>query len=246
MKQIHELLGYKNIKIIQDDEMFSFSVDSMLLADFIKTTAKTKHIIDLCCGNAPIPLFLTLKTNAKITGIEIQKDVYELAQESIKLNNFEDQIEIINDDLINIYQKIGANKYDIVSCNPPYFKYIETSNINKNDYLTIARHEVKATLEDIVIESKKLLVDGGYLYMVHRVERIAEIMECFSKNCFQIKTMRFVYSKEDSNEAMFVLIEARKNKNPGTKILKPLYIYNKNNEYTTEVLEIFNFGIKSN
>ena len=245
MKQIHELLGYKNIKIIQDDEMFSFSVDSMLLADFIKTTTKTKHIIDLCCGNAPIPLFLTLKTNAKITGIEIQKDVYELAQESIKLNNFEDQIEIINDDLINIYQKIGANKYDIVSCNPPYFKYIETSNINKNDYLTIARHEVKATLEDIVIESKKLLVDGGYLYMVHRVERIAEIMECFSKNCFQIKTMRFVYSKEDSNEAMFVLIEARKNKNPGTKILKPLYIYNKNNEYTPEVLEIFNFGIKS-
>ena len=71
-------------------------------------------------------------------------------------------------------------------------------------------------------------------------------MECFSKNCFQIKTMRFVYSKEDSNEAMFVLIEARKNKNPGTKILKPLYIYNKNNEYTPEVLEIFNFGIKSN
>lgn len=246
MKQIHELLGYKNIKIIQDDEMFSFSVDSMLLADFIKTTSKTKYIIDLCCGNAPIPLFLTLKTNAKITGIEIQKDVYELAKESIKLNNLENQIDIINDDLKNIYQKIGANKYDIVSCNPPYFKYIETSNINKNDYLTIARHEVKATLEDIVIESKKLLIDGGYLYMVHRVERIAEIMECFSKNCFQIKTMRFVYSKEDSNEAMFVLIEARKNKNPGTKILKPLYIYNRNNEYTDEVLKIFNFGIKNN
>lgn len=246
MKQIHELLGYKNIKIIQDDEMFSFSVDSMLLADFIKTTSKTKHIIDLCCGNAPIPLFLTLKTNAKITGIEIQKDVYGLAKESIKLNNLENQIDIINDDLKNIYQKIGANKYDIVSCNPPYFKYIETSNINKNDYLTIARHEVKATLEDIVIESKKLLIDGGYLYMVHRVERIAEIMECFSKNCFQIKTMRFVYSKEDSNEAMFVLIEARKNKNPGTKILKPLYIYNRNNEYTDEVLKIFNFGIKNN
>ena len=246
MKQIHELLGYKNIKKIQDDEMFSFSVDSMLLADFIKTTSKTKHIIDLCCGNAPIPLFLTLKTDAKITGIEIQKDVYELAKESIKLNNLENQIDIINDDLKNIYQKIGANKYDIVSCNPPYFKYIESSHINKNDFLTIARHEVKATLEDIVMESKKLLIDGGYLYMVHRVERIAEIMECFSKNCFQIKTMRFVYSKEDSNEAMCVLIEARKNKNPGTKILKPLYIYIRNNEYTDEVLKIFNFGIKYN
>ena len=143
MKQVHELLGYKNIKIIQDDEMFSFSVDSMLLADFIKTTYKTKNIIDLCCGNAPIPLFLTLKTKAQIIGIEIQKEVYELAKESIKLNNFDNQITMINQDLKGIHNQVGANKFDIVSCNPPYFKYIESSNINKNDYLTIARHEVK-------------------------------------------------------------------------------------------------------
>lgn len=244
MKHIHELLGYKNIKIIQDDEMFSFSVDSMLLADFIKTTYKTKRIIDLCCGNAPIPLFLTLKTNAKILGVEIQKDVYDLGIESVKINNFEDQIELINNDLKDIHKTVGANSFDIVSCNPPYFKYIETSNVNKNDYLTIARHEVKATLEDIVIESKKLLNDGGYLYMVHRCDRFSEITEVFTKNCFQIKTLRFVYSKEDSNEAMFVLIEARKNKNPGTKILKPLYIYDSNNNYTEEVKGIFNFGIE--
>ena len=246
MKQIHELLGYDNIKIIQDDEMFSFSVDSMLLADFIKVTNKTKEIIDLCTGNAPIPLFLTLKTNAHITGVEIQKDVYDLAVESVQMNGFNNQIELINDDLKNIYKKIGANKYDIVSCNPPYFKYIESSNINKNDYLTIARHEVMATLEDIIIEGKKLLVDGGAFYMVHRVERLGEIMSCFANNCFQIKTMRFVYSKINSDEALFVLIEAKKNKNPGTKILKPLYIYNEKNEYSEEVLKIFNFGIKNN
>lgn len=244
MKQIHELLGYKNIKIIQDTEMFSFSVDSMLLADFIKTSYNTKNIIDLCSGNAPIPLFLTLKTKALITGIEIQKEVYDLAVESVKLNNFENQITIINDDLKEIHRKIGANKFDIVSCNPPYFKYIESSNVNKNDYLTIARHEVKATLEDIIIESKKLLVDGGYLYMVHRCDRFSEICEVFTKNCFQIKTLRFVYSKLNSKEALFVLIEARKNRNPGTKILPPLYIYNENNEYTDEVKEIFNFGLK--
>jgi tRNA1(Val) A37 N6-methylase TrmN6 len=244
MKQIHELLGYKNIKIIQDTEMFSFSVDSMLLADFIKTSYSTKNIIDLCSGNAPIPLFLTLKTKALITGIEIQKEVYDLAVESVKLNNFENQITIINDDLKEIHRKIGANKFDIVSCNPPYFKYIESSNVNKNDYLTIARHEVKATLEDIIIESKKLLVDGGYLYMVHRCDRFSEICEVFTKNCFQIKTLRFVYSKLNSKEALFVLIEARKNRNPGTKILPPLYIYNENNEYTDEVKEIFNFGLK--
>jgi len=246
MKQVHELLGYQNIKIIQDIEMFSFSVDSMLLADFIKTSYKTKKIVDLCCGNAPIPLFLTLKTKASITGVELQKEVYELAQESLNINGFQEQITIINDDLKDIHKKIGANKFDIVSCNPPYFKYIESSNINKNDFLTIARHEVKATLEDIVIESKKLLTDGGYLYMVHRCDRFSEICEVFTKNCFQIKTLRFVYSKQNSKEALFVLIEARKNKNPGTKILPPLYIYEDNNQYSKEVMGIFNFGEKNN
>lgn len=246
MKQIHELLGYDNIKIVQDDEMFCFSVDSMLLADFIKVSYKTKTIIDLCSGNAPIPLFLTLKTKAKITGIEIQKEVYELGLESIKINKLDNQINLINNDLKNIHNIIGSNCFDIVSCNPPYFKYISTSNINKNDFLTIARHEVKATLEDIVIESKKLLVDGGYLYMVHRCERFSEICEVFTENCFQIKTLRFVYAKENSDEALFVLIEARKNKNPGTKILQPLYIYDCNNNYTEEVKKIFNFGIKNN
>ncbi len=242
MKQIHELLGYDNIKIIQDDEMFSFSVDSMLLADFIKTSYKTKKIVDLCCGNAPIPLFLTLKTKAEIIGIEIQKEVYDMGCESIKINKLENQIQLVNDDLKDIHKKIGSNCFDIVSCNPPYFKYKESSNINKNDYLTIARHEVKATLEDIVIESKKLLNDGGYLYMVHRCDRFTEICEVFSRNCLQIKTLRFVYSKENNDEAMFVLIEARKNRNPGTKILKPLYIYNSNNTYTDEAKKIFNFG----
>lgn len=241
MKQIHELLGYKNIKIIQDDEMFSFSVDSMLLADFIKPTYKTKNIIDLCTGNGPIPLFLTLKTDAKIVGVEIQKEVYDMAVESAQLNHFENQITYLNDDLKNIYKKIGANSFDIVSVNPPYFKYEESSNVNKNDYLTIARHEVKATLEDIVIEAKKLLVDGGSFYMVHRSERLPEIITTISNNCFAIKTMRFVYSKIDSTESLFVLIEARKNKNAGCKILQPLYIYDENNNYSEEVLKIFKF-----
>ncbi len=243
MKQVHELLGYKNIKIIQDDEMFSFSVDSMLLADFIKTSYKTKKIIDLCCGNAPIPLFLTLKTKALITGVEIQKEVYDLGIESININNFENQINLINDNLIDIHKKIGSNQYDIVSCNPPYFKYIESSHINKNTHLTIARHEVLATLNDIVKEAKALLNDGGYLYMVHRVDRFSEIIETFNKNNFQIKTLRFVYSKTTSKEALFVLIEARKNKNAGMKILQPLYIYDENQKYTKEVMKIFNFGL---
>ena len=160
MTNIHELLGYENIKIIQDDEMFSFSLDSMLLASFIDTT-KASEVIDLGCGNGPIPLFLTLKTNAHIIGVEIQEEVYKLAYDSVKLNHFEDQIEIICSDLKGIYKKLGANRFDIVSCNPPFFK-VDTALTNHNDYLTIARHEVKATIDDIVYEASKLLKDGGH------------------------------------------------------------------------------------
>ena len=190
-QQIHELLGYENIKIIQDEDMFSFSLDSMLLANFIDTTG-AKRIIDLGTGNAPIPLFLTLKTKSSIIGIEIQKDVADLATKSVALNHFENQIEIINSDLKDIYKQVGANSFDIVSSNPPYFPYKEDSLINKNDYLTIARHEVKATLLDIIVEAKKLLIDGGRFYMVHRVSRMTEVIKALEDNNFGIKKIQMI------------------------------------------------------
>lgn len=240
MEKIHELLGYERIKIFQNDEMFSFSLDSMLLADFIDCKG-CKNIIDLGCGNGPIPLFLTLKTDSLIKGIEIQKDVYELAVKSVKINNFENQIEIINDDLKGIYKKVGANKFDVVSSNPPYFKYQESSFINKNDYLTIARHEVMATLDDIVSEAKKLLVDGGRFYMVHRVNRLADVITSLEKNRFGIKKIKMIYPKETDEDALSFLIEARKNKPSDIKVLKPVIVLDKDGNYTREVREIFNF-----
>ncbi|HKM30199.1 MAG TPA: tRNA1(Val) (adenine(37)-N6)-methyltransferase [Bacilli bacterium] len=240
MENVHELLGYKKIKIIQRDDMLRFSLDSTLLADFVKVTNSTKKIIDLGTGNAPIPLFLTLKTTAKIYGIEIQKDVAELAQKSVDINSFNEQIEIINADIKGIYKLVGANIFDIVTSNPPYFKYLETSNINKNDYLTIARHEVLITLEDIVVESTKLLGDGGFLYMVHRCERLPEIIQTLTKYGFGIKKMRFVHSKTTDDKALLVLIAARKNKKSDVEIFKPLFVYNSELEYTEEVKKIFN------
>ena len=241
MEMIHELLGYEHIKIVQREDMFSFSLDSMLLADYIQCKNETKMIIDLGCGNAPIPLFLTLKSNAKIIGIELQKDVFELAQRSVELNKMENQITIINDNLKDIYKKVGANKFDIVASNPPYFKYVPTSNINKNDFLTIARHEVEITLEEIIIEAKKLLIDGGSLYMVHRCERLTEIIDTVKKHNFGLRRMRFIYPKENSEKALLFLFEARQNKKPDVIIEKPLYVYKTSNEYTDEVKAIFNF-----
>ncbi len=245
MELIHELLGYKNIKIIQDSEMFNFSTDSMQLAYFVSCSPKTKNIIDLGCGNAPIPLFLTMKTKAHIIGVDIQKEICEMAIRSVKLNHFENQIDIINADIKDIYKQVGTNCFDIVTCNPPYFKYLETSNINKNDFLTIARHEIKITLEDIIAESKKLLTEKGSLYLVHRVDRFPEIINLLSKYKFEAKRIRFMYPKVDSTEALLVLIDAKNNANPGLKILPPFYMYDTNGEYTKEALDMFNYKPKS-
>lgn len=241
MEAIHELLGYENIKIIQNEDMFCFSLDSILLANFVQVNFKTKRIIDLGCGNGPIPLFLTLKTKAKIYGVEIQPEVASLAQRSVALNHFEDQIEIINADFKDIYKRDFANIFDIVISNPPYFKFIPTNNVNKNDYLTIARHEVMANLDDVVSEAKKLLIDGGTLYLVHRTERLEEIILTLNKHNFQIKRLQFVYSKTTSKDALTVLIEAKKNRNSGLKVIEPLYVYHENGEYTQEIKKIFNF-----
>ncbi len=237
---IHDLLGYDGIKIIQRPDMFNFSLDSTLLADFVIPLTKIKKILDLGTGNAPIPLFLSMKTKAKIIGVEIQEDVFDLAVRTIKLNNLEKQITILNEDIKGIHKKFENGEFDLITCNPPFFKYKESSNVNKNDYKSIARHEVFITLEEIIIEAKRLLTSKGSLVMVHRTERLIEIINLLTKHKFSVKRLRLVYSKrgEDSN---MVLIDATNNGLPGLKILEPLYVH-ENNSYTEEVLKIFNFG----
>lgn len=241
---INELLGYENIKIIQDTEMFNFSLDSVLLADFAKITKKTSYIVDLCTGNAPIPLYLTLKTKNKILGVEIQEKVYDLAKRSIELNNLQGQIQIILDDVRKIHKKIGTNKYDLVTCNPPYFRHSEDSNINKNDYLSIARHEIKLTLEQLLYEANRLLKSGGNIVIVHRPDRLTDLLSLLRKHRLEPKKLRIVYPRE-GKQPVSVLIEAKKDGNlDGLKVLEPLYVMEKNsNKYTEEVLKIFNYGM---
>ena len=238
MKVINDLLGYKNIKIVQDNEMFNFSLDSVLLPNFVTINKNIKNIMDIGCGNAPIPLILSTKTTAAITGVEIQKEVYELAIESIKLNNKEDQIKIINEDINVLYNEIETDSFDVITCNPPFFKYVETSNINKNDYKTFARHEIKLNLEQLFKIAKKLLKNNGVIAIVHRPERMVEIIEEMKKNNIEPKKIRFVYPKMDS-DANIMLIEGSKNGKPGIKFLPPLYTHLKTGEYTDEIKKFF-------
>ena len=238
MKVINYLLGYKDLKIVQDNEMFNFSLDSVLLPNFVTINKKIDRILDIGCGNAPIPLILSTKTDALITGVEIQKEVYDLAIESISINKKEDQITIINQDINDYYKEIETDTFDVITCNPPFFKYIETSNINKNDYKTIARHEVKLNLNQLFTIAKKLLKNNGVIAIVHRPERFVEVVEEMKKNNIEPKRVQFVYPKKNM-EANIMLIEGSKNGKLGMKILPPIYSHQDNGEYTKEVKKYF-------
>ena len=231
-------MGYKDLKILQDNEMFNFSLDSVLLPNFVTINKKINKILDIGCGNAPIPLILSTKTNAKIIGVEIQKEVYDLALESVVMNNKEDQITILNKDINEYYNEIETDSFDVITCNPPFFKYTETSNINKNDYKTIARHEVKLKLEQLFKIARKLLKNNGVIAIVHRPERFIEVIEEMKKNNIEPKRVQFVYPKKNM-EANIMLIEGSKNGNPGLKILPPIYSHKENGDYTNEVKKYF-------
>ncbi len=238
MKVINDLLGYKNLNIVQDTQMFSFSLDSVLLPNFITLNKKVEKILDIGCGNGPIPLILSTKTNAKIIGVEIQPEVAALANESVKLNNLNNQIQIINDDINNLVKNLETEMFDVITCNPPFFKALETSNFNQSDYKTIARHEVNLTIEQVIKISRKLLKNKGILGIVHRPERLMEILFLLNENNLIPKKIKFVYPRFNS-EANMVLIEAKKNGNPGLKVLEPLFVHQDNGDYTDYVKKYF-------
>lgn len=234
----NDLVGFKNMKIIQNKEYFNFSLDSVLLPNFIHFSKNTKRILDLCTGNAPIPLIMSTKTDAKIIGVELQKEIYDLAVESVRINNLSDQIEIINDDVNNIYDTFDSDSFDIVTCNPPYFKINAESLRNKNEIKTIARHEVHVNIEQILKIARKLLKNNGSLYIVHRSERIFEITNLMSKYNLEPKRVKLIYPKSNSDSNIFI-IEARKNGKPGVKIEKPLIAHNNDGSYSEETLNCF-------
>lgn len=235
----NELLGRPLLKIYQDTDAFNFSIDSMLLASFATITKKVNNICDLCTGNAPIPLYLTLRSKANIKCVEVQKNSYDLAIKSILENKLENQIEVINDNLIGISNTIGKSKFDLVTCNPPYFK-VGDHNINPNDKKAIARHEVLATLDDIVKEASILLNSKGYFAMVHRPLRLIEIIDTFRKYKIEPKRLQFIYPKFGS-ECNHILIEGIKDGAPGLKVLDPIFVYGDDGKWTKEILKIYNY-----
>lgn len=216
-------LELNDLRIIQDVEGFCFGIDSVLLTNFAKNLKANANVLDLGTGTGIIPILLSGKTRAKkITGVEIQEEVYDMAKRSVKLNNLDDKIEIINENILNLHQIYEKNTFDVITTNPPY-KQNDTGIKNENQKKLISRHEITATLEDFIKVTKDLLKDKGEFYMVHRPERLVDILTLMRKYKIEPKNLRLVYGDKDKEPKM-VLIKGIKNARPFLKVEKNLYI----------------------
>lgn len=229
-------LQLNNLKIIQNPDWFCFGIDSVLLSDFAKEIHKNSKILDLGTGTGILTLLLSAKIeNSKIIGIEVQKEVANMARRSVELNKLEHRIKIINK---NVKELEYNMEFDAVVTNPPY-KENNTGLMNENSVKLISRHEIKGNLEDFIKASSKALTDKGSMYMVNRPERLIDIFEYCRKYKLEPKKLQIVYSKVNGKPTL-ILLKATKNANRYLKLDKPLYIYNEEGEYTEEILKIYN------
>lgn len=227
-----------DVKIIQNREVFSYSVDSVLLSRFPKLPSRGL-IVDLCSGNGAVGLFASSMTKAQIVQVELQERLADMNRRSIILNQLEQQVSVINDDLAHLTNYIHRSQVDLILCNPPYFKVDETSNLNESQHYLLARHEIATNLDTICQVAQQVLKTNGRLAMVHRPDRFLDILDTLRHYKLAPKRIQFVYPKA-SKEANMLLIEAIKDgSTDGLKILSPLIVHKENGDYTDEIHEIY-------
>lgn len=234
-ERLDDLLTH-DLRIIQSDEVFSFSMDAVLLARFASVPPKGR-ILDLCTGNGVIPLLLSSRTQASIEGIEIQPRLANMARRSVQLNGLDDSIVIREGDLRGLYKETGHGVYDAITVNPPYMP-MNGSDIKLNEHQAIARHEIHCTLEEVMQACSRLVRTGGKVNMVHKPQRLGELITLMRENRLEPKRIRFVHSRAHS-EANMVLIEALRDGKPEVRILPPLIVYNEQNDYCQELIDIY-------
>ncbi|MBP5426511.1 MAG: tRNA1(Val) (adenine(37)-N6)-methyltransferase [Clostridiales bacterium] len=231
-------LDLKGYKIIQKKKGFCFGIDAVLLSYFADVGLKDK-VLDLGTGTGIIPILIAGHTKAsEIIGVEIQKDIADMAQRSVFMNRLEDRVTIRNYDLKCIEDIIGSNSIDVVVTNPPYIK-VNGGLINDGDMKAISRHEIKCTLDDVIRVSAKVLKHNGRFCMVNRPDRLVDIMTLMRKYYIEPKSMRLVYPKKERT-ANLVLIMGKKGAKSELKIMEPLYVYDDKGNYTKEIDYIYN------
>ena len=223
--------------IIQDPKRFCFGVDAVLLSDFAKA-GKNEKVLDFGTGTGIIPILMEAKyPENKFYGLEIQAESAEMAQRSVLYNNLQEKIEIVEGDIKNSTEIFKPSSFDVITVNPPYMNS-GGGLTNSYDPKTIARHEVLITLEDIARQASKLLKFGGRLYMVHRPQRLVDIMCTLRENKLEPKKIRFVQPYADKEPTM-ALIEATRSGKPMLKVMPSLIIYDDDGNYTKETIKIY-------
>lgn len=238
-ERIDYLVADESMQIIQSNTAFSFSLDAVLLAQFAYVPIRKGEILDLCTGNGAIPLLLSQRTSAKVVGVEIQDRIADMAKRSVQLNNLTDRLTMLHGDLKHMQEELGQSTFDAVTCNPPYFRHSRQAEHNLNPFLTIARHEVSCTLEDVVKACKLHVRPGGKVAIVHRPNRLVDILTLFRTYAIEPKRIRYVYPKK-GRDANMLLIEGIRDGKSDCKVLPPLYIYNEDGTYTKEAGDIIN------
>lgn len=232
-----EDLQLKGLFILQKKDKFRFGMDAVLLANFV-SISKPKRVLDLGTGTGIIPILLAAKTNAKwITGIEIQPDIAEMAKRSVEGNGLSDRIEIIEGDIKHAKDLLGAATYDVVVTNPPYTK-AGSGLINPAESKAISRHEIFCTLEDVLECAFSMLKPNGEFYMVHRPERLTDVIAGMRRIRIEPKLLRMVVAKEGQAPGLF-LVKGLKNGNAGLKVMPNLVIYDQSGKYTDEICKLY-------
>ena len=229
-------LQLKGLKLIQDKTGFCFGIDAVLLANFAKVKNNAK-VVDLGTGTGIIPILIAGKSKAsKIIGVEIQEEVYEMATRSVKLNNLEDRVEIVNADIKTIDKELEVHGYHVATSNPPYMHMDGIKN--PNDKKAISRHEIMCNLEDVIRAASRLVMPRGKFFMIHRPIRLVDIVTLGRKYNLEPKVIQFVHPRANKAPNL-VLVEFTKDGRPELKILDPLYVYGDDGNYTEEIRKIY-------
>lgn len=233
-------LQYKGLRLIQKTDGFCFGIDAVLLSYFAQVS-KGGSVIDLGTGTGIIAVLLAAKKSpGKVIGLEIQPEIAEMAARSIALNGLGERVSIVQGDIRDAVGMFGASSFDAVTANPPYMTK-GGGLLNPEDSKAISRHEILCTLNDVVSTAGKLLRPGGKFSMVHRPQRLADIICTMRDSSIEPKQLRFVHPSP-GREPNLILICGTKNGNPELRVQEPLCVYDSSGGYSKEINDIYSRG----
>ena len=216
--EVIEDLQLNGLKIIQNKLDYCFSSDSVMLSDFSQVKHKDR-VVEFCSGSGVVSILIKEKYKPKeIIGFEIQKELCDMSNRSVELNDLKD-IKFLNEDLKNSKNYFGTNHVDVVVCNPPYYKKIDSQKDMINIKNRITKFETLVILDEVIESASKVLKESGKLFLVHLSSRLQEIMVSAEKHSLICKKIKFVFP-QDKNTSKLALMMFTKGGKEGTEVLK--------------------------